>query len=87
MSDFELLEPTPHLVLKSFHARDRHDSSEQTILGMLKTLEAPFLPRVCWSFRDEDNYHMVMVCMGYPRVYLIALPKLITLSVGILPKA
>lgn len=71
MSDFELLEPTPHLcrkrdtgrifVLKSFNTRNRHDSSEQTILGILKTLDAPFLPQVYWSFRDENNYHMVMV--------------------------
>lgn len=71
MSDFELLEPTPHLcrkrdtgrifVLKSFNTRNRHDSSEQTILGILKTLDAPFLPQVYWSFRDENYYHMVMV--------------------------
>ncbi|KAF9466960.1 kinase-like domain-containing protein [Collybia nuda] len=75
MSDFELLEPTPHLcrkrdtgrifVLKSFNSRDLRNSSEQTILGMLRTLDAPFLPRVYWSFRDNDIYRMVMEY--YPR--------------------
>jgi hypothetical protein len=68
MSDFELLEPTPHLcrkrdtgrlfVLKSFR---RHESPEQVVLGMLKVLEAPFLPEVHWSFRGKEDFHIVMV--------------------------
>jgi hypothetical protein len=77
ISDFELLEYSIHAraklcrkrstnrlyALKTFPNCAMADPTERIILRMINDIQASFLPPVHWFFQDEDDFHMVMVCL------------------------
>ncbi|KAG6910643.1 hypothetical protein DXG01_009153 [Tephrocybe rancida] len=47
-------------VLKSFPSRASKPACERDVLEILGDVKAPFLPRICWSFWDDDSFCMVL---------------------------
>lgn len=47
--------------LKFLQESARRHSSEEAVMGVIRQLEAPFLPYLHWSFQENGRLYMVIV--------------------------